>query len=195
MDSLLTFTIIAPLIHDVAIVDLHGSKNLVGQGFALHLNLTAWNHGDFSETVNITVHANQTIIGEAYNINLTSRNFTIVPFSWATTGFAEGNYTIGAFAEPVAGETDTLDNSLADGWVFVTISGDINGDTYVNIEDAVLMGVAFGAQHITNPSDPRYCQYWRGNEGPFSPNNDINCDGYINIKGAVIQGTHFGEGW
>lgn len=70
---------------------------------------------------------------------------------------------------------------------------DINGDRFVNIKDAVLLGAAFSAQKITDPASPRYGQYWRGNEGPFNPRNDITGDGYINIKDAVILGTHFGE--
>jgi len=133
--------------------------------------------------------------GTQRGVRLHSGNQNTLTFTWNTTEVAKGNYTISAVADTVPGETDTEDNNFTDGWVFVTIPGDVNGDPYVNIKDAVLLNGAFGAVHITDPSDPRYCQYWRGNEGPFSPNVDINGDGYINIKDAVLQGAHFGEHW
>jgi len=51
---------------------------------------------------------------------LQSRETKNLTFTWNTTGFAEGNYTISAYAWPVPGETDTADNTYINGWVVVT---------------------------------------------------------------------------
>jgi len=78
----------------------------------------------------------------------------------------------------------------------VILVGDINGDKIVNIKDAVILGVAFGARHIKDPLDPRYCQYWHTpscGTCPHNPNADIIDDGYINIKDAVTLGVNFGN--
>jgi hypothetical protein len=56
--------------------------------------------------------------------------------------------------------------------------GDINSDNYVNIKDAVLLGVAFGSK----PGDANW-----------DHRCDLNRDGYVNIKDAVILGNHFGQ--
>jgi len=169
---------VAAVADDVAIANITPSKNVVGQGFLLNITVTAANHGDFTETFNMTIYANATYLG-SQNITLTKGASATITFTWNTSGFAKGNYTISAYAWPVTGETNTTDNTLST-WVIVTIPGDVNGDTYVNIKDAVLLNAAFGSQ--------------RGQPG-YNPDADINGDGYINIKDAVIQGAHFGEHW
>jgi len=50
---------------------------------------------------------------------------TTITFTWNTTGFVKGNYTIWAYAWPVQNETDTTDNRLTDGWVLITKVGDL----------------------------------------------------------------------
>jgi len=61
----------------------------------------------------------------------------------------------------------------------VILQADINGDLYVNIKDAVLLGLAYGSK-LGDPSPP------------WDPRCDLNHDNYINIKDAVILGTSFG---
>ena len=177
--------------HDIGIQNVTTSKTVVGQGYKVGINAKILNYGINSETFNVTVYVNTTSIA-TQTVTLRSISSTTITFTWNTTGFVKGNYTIKAIADTVLGETHTTDNTYTGGIVCVSTPGDINGDKYINIKDAVLLGVAFGAHRITDPSDPRYCQYWRGSEGPFNPNTDINSDGFINIKDAVALGTHFG---
>jgi len=183
--------------YDIATTNVTPLKTIVGQGYSMHINVTVTNQGEFTENFNVTAYANTTII-ETKEVTLTSGNSTTVTFTWNTTGVVKGNYTIKAEATQLLGETDTDDNTLIDGWVFVTIPGDVNGDKIVNIKDAVLLGVAFGAKHVSDPTNPKYCQYWHTppcGTCPHNPNADISCDGFINIKDAVIQGTNFGKSW
>jgi hypothetical protein len=111
-------------------------------------------------------------------VTLESGASTTLTFTWNTTGFVKGNYTLWAYAWPVQGETETTDNSSTDVIVYVRIPGDLNADTYVNVKDAVILGAAFGSK----PGDSNW-----------NPNADINNDGYINVKDAVILGANFGK--
>jgi hypothetical protein len=174
-----TFTVQMSQVHDVAVIDVSLARTVVGQGFPCEIDTTIQNHGDQEETFNVTVHANTTAINQT-RITLASRDLADITITWNTSGFAKGNYTISAVADTVPGETDTLDNTFPGGMILVTIPGDINGDTYVNAKDAVLLGAAFNS----NQGQPSY-----------DPNADINGDQWCNAKDAVILGTHFNEHW
>jgi parallel beta-helix repeat protein len=110
---------------------------------------------------------------------LTSRNSTTITFTWDTTGFATGNYTIGAIVTPVLGEMDLTDNTYVNGWVVVTIPGDINGDFKVNHKDLLLLAGAYGSK----TGDTRYI-----------PEADVNGDGKIDHKDLLILAANYGEG-
>jgi len=101
---------------------------VVCQGFSATINVTVANQGDITETFNVTAYANVTAI-QTETLTLTSGNSTTPAFTWNTTGFAKGNYTLSAYAEPVPGETNTADNNLTGGWVIVSIAGDVTGGT------------------------------------------------------------------
>jgi len=49
---------------------------------------------------------------------------TTLTFTWNTTGFVKGNYTISAYAWPVLGEIDAMDNNCTDGWILLAKVGD-----------------------------------------------------------------------
>jgi len=164
-------------IGDIAVTGANPSKTIVGQGYPMRINVTVENQGDLTETFNVTTYANDTSI-QNKTITLTSKNSTTVTFTWSTTGFAKGNYTISAYAWPVPGETDTADNIFVNGVVKVAIVGDINGGGQVNILDAILLGNAFDSA----PGEPAW-----------SPNADLNGDGSVNILDAIMLGNHFDE--
>jgi peptide/nickel transport system substrate-binding protein len=113
-----------PFKFDVAVTSVTLSKTVVGQGYSLNINVTAANQGGHTETFNVTVYANTTTI-ETREVTLTSENSTTITFTWNTTGFARGNYTIGAVADTVPGETDTADNNCPGGWILITKVGDL----------------------------------------------------------------------
>jgi len=68
-----------------------------------------------------------------------------VTFTWNTTGLLMGNYTVWAYAEPILGETNIINNICVDGSVQVTVTGDINGDYKVNYWDLFLLARAYGS--------------------------------------------------
>jgi outer membrane protein assembly factor BamB len=170
-------------VHDVAVTNVTTCKDgclpmpVIGQNYTAHVYVTVLNEGDFQETFNVTVYANFTEIGKQ-EVELNTGDNTNITFTWNTTGFAYGNYTISAVADTVPGETDTEDNTLIDGWVYVTIPGDLNGDGYVKIGDIVSVISNFPK----TPSSPNW-----------NPNADWNDDHKGGIGDIVITIGHFGE--
>jgi len=112
--------------HDLAVIHSTTSRTVVGQGSSLNINATVANRGDYTETFNVTAYANDTAI-QTKTLTLTSGNSTTLTFTWDTSGFARGNYTISAVADTVPGETDTEDNNCSGGWILVAMVGDLGG--------------------------------------------------------------------
>jgi len=157
--------------HNIGIQNVTTSKTVVGQGYKVDINAKITNYGANSETFNVTVYANTTSTA-TQTLTLRSISSTTLTFTWNTSGFAKGNYTIWAYAWPVQGETLTADNTFIDGWVIVTIVGDITGpngwpDGKVDmIYDIRTVAKLFGVA----PPDLKY-----------NPNYDINGDGQIDM--------------
>jgi len=169
--------------HDVGITSVTTSKNIVGQGFNLNISITTFNYGDSTENFNATIYANLTTIGEINNVELASRNSTTINFTWDTTGFAIGNYTMTVCAAPVSGETDTTDNNSTGSWVLVTILGDVDGDFEnghydVDLFDAVKLLAYYGAKI---------------GDSNYDPNCDIDNDGQVFLFDAVILLSRYGQ--
>jgi hypothetical protein len=167
----------APSIHDVAVTDVTSPKTVVFQSFSLNLTVTVADPGNYTETFNVTVYANATYIA-SQNVTLSSGNFTTILFTWNTTGFARGNYTISAYAWPVFGETNTANNNFTDGFVYVSMVGDLNCDGKVDGRDITIIAKCFGSRL----GDARY-----------NPNCDIFNRGRIDGRDITFVAKHFGE--
>jgi peptide/nickel transport system substrate-binding protein len=111
-------------------------------------------------------------------VTLRSGNSSIITFRWNTTGVVKGNYTIGAYAWPVPGETDTADNTFMDGMIYVGIPGDINGDGIVDIYDAIKLAGAYNSK-LYDPT--------------WNANADINSDANVDIYDAIILAGNYGK--
>jgi outer membrane protein assembly factor BamB len=164
--------------HDIAVTTVSPFKTTVGQGYTINANVTVSNVGDYTETFNVTIYANDTALETKEAIALPSGNVTQLTFTWNASGFAYGNYSITAHASPVANEPYTTNNKRTDGWVTVTIPGDLNVDEKVDIYDAILLVGCF--------SPDRYVPHW-------NPNRDINNDGTIDIYDAMILANNYGK--
>jgi hypothetical protein len=164
-------------VHDVAPTIIIPSKSFVGQNSSMSLNITVENRGDFAETLNVTLYANGTAIGDIQNISLNSENLTIC-FAWNTTGFEYGNYRISAYVWPIENETNPTDNTLAYSSISVTIRGDVNGDFIVDIYDAITLAGAFNSV----PGTPRW-----------NTSADINGDNIVDIYDAIILAGNFNK--
>jgi len=170
--------------HDVGITSVTASKTIVGQGYNVSISIMAFNYGNYTENINITVYANTTMIGEINNIELSSRSFTIVQYAWNTSGFAKGKYSIKAVADTVQGETDILDNSYTGDWILVTKVGDLGGgvppaffncDGSVDGKDLALFLQCYTG---TAPAEAMYL----GDLGGGVPPQFYDCDGNVDGK-------------
>jgi hypothetical protein len=170
------------LVHDVAVTNVKPFKTIVGAAKNCRINVTVTNEGNFTETFNLTLYAEITppasIIKTVTVSNLLIHETRNVTFTWNTTGFAKGNYTISAVAEPVPGETDTADNTFMDGWVKIAIYCDVNGDGIVDISDILDTALAFGS----TPGQPRW-----------NPNCDLDDNGIVDISDILEVALHYGE--
>jgi hypothetical protein len=169
------YTLTTPM--NIVITKVTAIKKIVGQGFSTPIIVTLTNQGNHSETFNVTVYANTTAI-QTETLTLTSQSFATITFTWDTSGFAKGNYTISAYAWPVLGETDTADNNFTGGWVLVTIPGDLNGDFKVSLADLVALVIAYGSR----PGDPGW-----------NPNADIDGNSVVGLNELVILANHYGQ--
>jgi len=172
-----TVQVVSGVGHDVAITDVIPIKSVVGKGYGCNITVVTQNYGGYAETYNITLHANETEIATKL-VTVQVSGTATVDFTWNTSSFAKGNYTIRAVADTVPGETETEDNTLVDGMIYVGIPGDLNADAKVNILDAIILAGAFGSF----PGHPS----WK-------PNADINGDGRVNILDAILLSGHYGE--
>ena len=117
---------------------------------------------------------------ETKTVTLANGSSTFLTFTWNTTNVCMGNYTISATADTVPEETDVTDNTLIDGWIFVTIAGDLDTDMDVDIYDVVIISGAYGS----TPSD-----------GNWNPNCDLTEDyGKIDIYDVVLLAGNYGYG-
>lgn len=173
------------LINDVAVIKVTTSKTgclpmeTVGQGKNMSIYATVENQGSTSETFDVTAYCNSTPIG-AQQVTLNPGENITLTFIWNTMGVPYGNYTISATADTVLGETDTADNTMIDGTVLVTISGDVDGDRDVDIFDIVRITTRYQMTY-PNPS--------------WDPNADIIENGKIDIFDVVAAAGNYKESW
>jgi parallel beta-helix repeat protein len=163
---------------DVSLIRVEFPKTVLGQTYSMPANVIVRNRGNFSATFGVTLYANETAIETFANVTLSSGNSTILTLNWNTTGWSIGNYTVWAHAKPALGETNTQDNLLVGGTIYVSIIGDINADGKVNILDVSLAGRAFGAG-LNNPR--------------WDSNADINDDEVVNIIDLALIAREYGK--
>jgi hypothetical protein len=135
----------------LAVEDVTLSRTVVAQNRSMSINVTVANLGNTSETFDVTLYANRTLdaygtpdsnstlVAKIQNVTLENGTSATIPFTWNTTGFAFGNYTITANATILPGDTDPTNNAMVDGTVVVSIVGDVNGDYRVTANDYMLV--------------------------------------------------------
>jgi len=163
--------------HDIAVVRVEPRKAVVGQGYTLKISVTVKNYGTFTETFDTVAKANATVI-QVKSATLASGASQLPLFTWNTSTFSIGDYSMSANASPVAGETNTADNALADGTVHVGIPGDVDGNRLVSMLDLYNVALRFG----TIPGQPAYL-----------PNCDIDDNSIVNMLDLYISAVHYGQ--
>jgi len=103
--------------YDVAVTDVD-APSAAKAGATVPINVAVENQGCSTQTLNVTVSYDSTLIGFNNTVELPAQNSTIVPFSWNTEGVGEGTYTINATATIPA---IPVDDDLTDNFKITTI--------------------------------------------------------------------------
>jgi nitrous oxidase accessory protein len=147
-------------VHDGAVVSVVSSDSAAYQGLLVNITVVIRNEGTATETFDVTAKYLNRIIGTETVTNLPRLRTTEVLFIWNTTNVPMGfDYAIKAEVSPVVGETDHADNALDDGIVFVTIPGDLCGDTGGTTPDGDVDRYDFGVfsdAYGSSVGDPNY---------------------------------------
>ena len=162
-----------------AVLSVAPSRDIIGKGYNLNLIAMVVNQGNKIEELNVTFYANTTFIGFQTLLLWQSGGVwpAPCPFTWNTTGFVYGRYTLSACIQPLEGEVNLANNNKTYSAVRVTVPGDLNGDFKVGTADLYILGVNWGLQ---------------GSQ-IMNPNADINGDGKVGTKDLQILGVNWGK--
>lgn len=169
----------ASLVHNVAVTVVSPSPSRVYQKEIVTVSVSVRNYGDYNESFTVSCYANTTLISSQL-VSLNSKASSNLVFSWNTSGFVRGDYTVKAQASPVSGESYLDDNVLTHGSVRVKSLGDIDDNGLVNVRDMFSLGKAYGSS-VGSPS--------------WNEEADMNSDGTVNradLSGLVSNFGHSG---
>lgn len=161
---------------NIRILDvIHAGDLCYGTNLTVAVDLV--NEGDEIKTLNLTVTLNESMSKTAA-ITVEANTEVFAIYSWSTTGFSLGNYSITVFAEVLEGEANATDNSYEAGVVTLKVVGDVDGDMDVDILDIVLITSIYGS---------------KVGELQFKPGSDLDHDGAITILDVVTCSGHYGR--
>jgi hypothetical protein len=160
------------------VTDLVPSKNIIGQGSNVPVNVTILSTAGSPQNVGLTVFANTTAIHTEIIPSLPNGTSTH-SFVWNTSSLAYGNYTITALTRVFTNDTTIAGgNCTFQTTVPITLIGDIHLDGWVDILDAIVLAHAFG----TKPDDMNW-----------NANADMNSDGHVDILDAILLANNFNK--
>ena len=164
---------------DVAILNVTSSPHAVYPNSTVQIEVLASNLGSVTESFDVTVYANTTVIDTQTVSDLPPGENITLTFIWNTTGLTPcSNFTIWAEATAVPGEVNLDNNRFTDGYVKIKMWCDINGDDVIDITDIVLAAASYG----TRPGDPN----WKEEADVAKPY------GYIDICDIVTIASRYG---
>ncbi|UCG37497.1 MAG: hypothetical protein JSV64_04300 [Candidatus Bathyarchaeota archaeon] len=162
---------------DVVVANISSSREIVGQGYIVVMNVTVQNLATESRMCNVSMFADchQIFLGDEIivgiqNLTIAGESNTTVTFVWNTTGVDKGFWALCA----------VVDDAQVHGPILVTLAGDVDGDRDVDIFDIVRMAGVYG---VAKP-DPDY-----------DPIIDLDGDGDIDIFDLVRAAGNYGESW
>jgi len=105
------------LIRDIAVINVTVSDPWVYESFPVNITATIKNIGNVTETFDLKVYYDSTLIDTQAVVDLDPNEERYVLFTWDTTGVAGGIYTIKAEATQVPDEFDIANNVYEDGLI------------------------------------------------------------------------------
>jgi len=103
---------------DIAILNLVASENIIEKDTPVEINVTLENQGIYTESLNLTIYANETTIHKEI-FNLENKSSVTITFIWNTSSMAEATYLLEGYVLPLPGEIDTADNHYIDSTITI----------------------------------------------------------------------------
>jgi len=158
------------------VISIQGTRTVVGQGIAVSFSVELENMGMMTETYDLILLANTTVIDTFENITQPGGTLAVLTSVWGTTGVATGIYTISTQVIHHQGETATIRaNNLE---ICVSVLGDVDANFYVDIYDMVLIAGVYGLHN---------------GDSQYNADCDIDGDGDIDIFDIVTAAGNYGE--
>ena len=129
------------VIQDLTVDDVVLSAFKVEPGESLTIDVTVGNKGTATETFDVAVYYNDTLLETEPVNNLADGTSETVSFSWDTQGVSEGVYVIRASVDRLPGETAIDDNSLTTVAVIQGEAAPFNIFLYTTIGMAIVVAV------------------------------------------------------
>lgn len=166
-DGMITVLPAVVFVHDIAVTNLTLSSNEVYEGWVVGINVTVANLGNATETFNVTIYYNTTVISSVTINNFEPNATLILSFDWNTMGIPyHCSYIVKAAVSVLPNEIDIVNNELSD-IVRVKMLGDVDDNGIVEMCDIGVICQAFGA-NFENPRWNAAC--------------DMNNDGLIDLR-------------
>ena len=166
-------------VHDVAVTNI-AHEAFVYQSSNAIINVTAKNLGAFTETFDLKLYFNATLMATNHVTALTAGSSYISVFNVTSaklmTLLPSHVYQLKGEATAVPGESNTTNNALVNGFLKIRLPGDTNDDGLVNMVDVFAVHSAFASM----PGLPRW-----------NPDCELNGDGKIDLKDVLIVHRYF----
>jgi hypothetical protein len=124
------------VIHDIAVVDVKVSKEILYIGEVLQINVSVINKGTETETFDVRTYYDSSLIETLQVSALAPNNRVTLTFVWNTSFVHEGFYLISASA-PLPNDINLADNTFVNGIVQVTAR-----PPYPQIHDVAVLNVS-----------------------------------------------------
>jgi len=160
------------------------SKTEIYQGETVTVRAKVMNEGAYTETFDVKLYANLTLVDTWTAEDLRSGRVRIHTFSWSSNAtFLRGDYVVKAEATPLAGETD-IDDNTAEVTVRVRLLGDTDDNGVVDARDLYTLSRAFDSQEAYR-STPR--------SSNWNAEADLNGDNFLTTDELITLINNYGE--
>lgn len=123
----ITITVFEAHIHDLTVTNATASSTNIVSGEVVTITVTVRNQGTATETFNLTIFYDQTVIETRTVSELAPGDHQVLEFSWNTTGLGDSIYQIRAEASRVSSEFDTSNNS------YIVAMLEVGGQSWLSI--------------------------------------------------------------
>ena len=125
-------------VHDIAITDVTAPTTVAVDSEAT-VTVTAENLGESSETFNVSLYYDETLIETKLDVTLSAGESRTLTFTWNTTGVADGTYTLKVVASLHPDEVDTMNNTV---YSEVTVGEEAEEETSLDFTPYIIAAAA-----------------------------------------------------